>query len=183
MSNFKWLKKKISWNIKYFQGKWDYIEKEEVRYKNIYKLISESNSNPNLLDLGCAFGTLLKHFKNEEYASYVGIDLSSNVISKAKKRNYPKSEFLSCNIQNFIPDNKFDVIIFNEVIYYLDDPLKELKRYSDFLTENGCFIISIYGIREDLINLFKEKFKLENQVIVTNDKKLTWGISRFVRMN
>jgi SAM-dependent methyltransferase len=82
-----------------------------------------------------------------------------------------------------VPKNKFDVIIFNEVIYYLDDPLKELERYSEFLTKDGFFIISIYGIREDLINLFEVKFKLENQIIISDDKKLTWGISKFVRKN
>jgi SAM-dependent methyltransferase len=179
--SFKWFKKKISWNIKFFQGKWDYIEKEEIRYKNIYTLINESNSNPSLLDLGCAFGTVLNYFKKEDYSSYVGIDISSNVISKAKKRNYPNSEFSSCNIQKFVPKNKFDVIIFNEVIYYLDDPLKELERYSEFLTENGFFIISIYGVREDLISLFEEKFKLEKQIIINKDKTLTWGISKFTR--
>jgi SAM-dependent methyltransferase len=181
--SFKWFKKKISWNIKFFRGKWDFIEKEEIRYKNIYTIINKGNSNPNLLDLGCAFGTLINYFKEEDYSSYVGVDISSNVISKAKKRNYPNSEFLSCNIQKFVPQNKFDVIIFNEVIYYLDDPLKELERYSEFLTENGFFIISIYGIREDLINLFEEKFKLENQIIISDDKKLTWGINKFVRKN
>jgi SAM-dependent methyltransferase len=180
MNSFKWFKKKISWNIKYFQGKWNFMEKEDLRYKNIYTLIYESSSNPKLLDLGCGFGTLLKHFKNEEYSSYVGIDLSSNVISKAKKRNYPKSKFLTYNIQKFIPNDKFDVIIFNEVIYYLDDPLSELKRYSEFLTENGYFIISIYGVREDLISLFKENYKLEKQIIISDDKKLTWGINKFI---
>jgi hypothetical protein len=51
------------------------------------------------------------------------------------------------------------------------------------LTKDGFFIISIYGIREDLINLFEEKFKLENQIIISDDKKLTWGINKFVRKN
>jgi 2-polyprenyl-3-methyl-5-hydroxy-6-metoxy-1,4-benzoquinol methylase len=176
-----WFKKKIQWNIKYFQGKWNFMEYEDVRYQTIQEMISKSNlSNASILDLGCGFGTLCKHLKND-YKRYLGVDLSSNVINKAKKRKYPNSEFISKNIQEYIPNEKHDVIIFNEVIYYLDNPVNELIRYANYLSKEGFIIISIYGIREDLIEKFKKILYLENQIIASKETDLFWGISKFTK--
>lgn len=157
------------------------METENIRYESIYKLINVKDTKYAILDLGCGYGTLLNYFKKEDYSNYLGVDLSNYVISKAKKRNYLKSDFLSYNIQKFTPQTKFDVIIFNEVIYYLDNPLKELVRYSNYLNEGGFIIISIFGVREDLIEQFKEKLNLESHVTIKKDDRLIWGLSKFTK--
>ena len=180
-NTIRWIKKKFSWNLKYFQGKWKFMETENIRYESIYKLINVKDTKYAILDLGCGYGTLLNYFKKEDYSNYLGVDLSNYVISKAKKRNYLKSDFLSYNIQKFTPQTKFDVIIFNEVIYYLDNPLKELVRYSNYLNEGGFIIISIFGVREDLIEQFKGKLNLESHVTIKKDDRLIWGLSKFTK--
>jgi hypothetical protein len=39
---------------------------------------------------------------------------------------------------------RFDAIIFNEVLYYFQDPVREVERYERALRWGGIFITSLY---------------------------------------
>ncbi|MEI7508279.1 MAG: methyltransferase domain-containing protein [Flavobacterium sp.] len=183
-SNFsnklKWFKKKISWNYKYSIGKWNFMGKEQLRYNAIVDLIKSCEiQNLKILDLGCGYGSLSNYLKNTEYEFCLGIDLSSNAISKAKKENYKNAKFLVADIHQFKTEEKFDVIIFNEVLYYLDNQMEIVKKYSNYLNNEGYFIFSFYLVKEDLILELNNNYKLIKTEVVKQAENVFWGISLY----
>ena len=177
-----WIKKRFSWNYKYFIGKWDYIENQSIRYNKIVEHVNYCNiNNPKILDLGCGFGSLCKYLNEDDFSSLLGVDLSDTAIAKAKKKEYSNSNFIIAVIQKVETNEKFDIIILNEVIYYLDDYLVALSNFSKFFkNENSYIIISIYGVREDIIEKVSTKYELiKTDKVLKVDNNAYWGITLF----
>ena len=98
-----------------------------------------------LLDVGCAAGALSTALP-AQYRRYMGIDISAYAIDEARKRvARPGCEFFVSDLQSFQLEEDFDVIVFNEVLYYVpfDDVLAELDRYASFLSSEGVVCISM----------------------------------------
>ncbi len=181
LNRLKWIRKRFSWNYKYAIGKWDYMGDESDRYNMIVRIIRDCKVNkPKILDLGCGYGALNKYLSKDDYSYYLGIDLSDNAIDKARKQNFFETEFKVADIQKFIPKIKFDIIIFNEVLFYLDDEMKEVNRYANYSLEKGFFIFSFYGVRNDLIEEIGKKYKmLQNEVVYKKENNAPWGICSY----
>ena len=144
---------------------------EKDRYNTIVKFIKECGiDSPRILDLGCGYGALNEYLNKKDFSYYLGIDLSDNAISKAKKKEYSNSEFKVADIHNFVPNDKFDIIIFNEVLYYLENQMEIVDKFALYANSKGFFIFSFYGIRNDLITSIGEKFVLkQSEIIPKND--------------
>lgn len=117
-----------------------------VEARNALTLLLAGMVLPNatsLLDMGCASGSLARCPGADKYR-YVGVDISSFVIDEASTLS-PDCEFHAASLQDYQPDRQYDVISFNEVLYYLgvDDALKELRRYALNLAPGGILIISM----------------------------------------
>jgi 2-polyprenyl-6-hydroxyphenyl methylase/3-demethylubiquinone-9 3-methyltransferase len=106
----------------------------------------------SMLDVGCAAGGLAETAFREGLQYYVGVDISEYAIKKAKKqvlkgKRIYSSSFYTCNLCDFSPENdsQFDVIVFNEVLYYLDikEAVVQLERYANWLQPEGVFCISM----------------------------------------
>ena len=97
----------------------------------------------SLLDIGCASGSLARSPGADKYR-YVGVDISDFVIGEAKALS-PTCEFYAASLQDYQPDRQYDIISFNEVLYYLsvDDAIRELHRYSKNLGPDGVFVIAM----------------------------------------
>ena len=178
-NRLKWIRKRFTWNYKYAIGKWDFMIDEEDRYKTIIKFIKESKiDKPRILDLGCGYGALNKYMDKNDYSYCLGVDLSDTAINKAKKKNYPNSEFIVADIHKFVPNDTFDIIIFNEVLYYLDNQMEIVARFSNYSNNEGFFIFSFYGIRNDLITDIGKNYKLiESELVATKKNDASWAIS------
>lgn len=176
----KWFKKKLKWNYRYSKGSWDYMGNEKQRYETIVNFIRESAiENPKILDLGCGYGALNEYLDKNDYGFSLGIDLSSNAIQRAKYKKYPNAEFQVADIHQFIPNQKFDIIIFNEVLYYLDNQLEIVSKFSNYFNEEGYFIFSFYGIREDLIQELGATYTLVKKEIISQSDAIFWGICMY----
>ena len=177
LSKLKWLKKKIRWNYKYQKGSWDFMGNEEKRYNTIVNFIKEIPiDKPSILDLGCGYGALNSYLQPQFYSSFLGIDLSSIAIQRAKNANYTNSEFISADIHQFQAKQKFDIIIFNEVLYYLDNQLEIVEKYANYFNETGYFIFSFYGIRQDLIDSLEQRYVLVKKEEISQSENVFWGI-------
>jgi predicted TPR repeat methyltransferase len=173
----KWLKKQIRWNYKYKKGSWDFMSKESLRYEAIVNQIKKTQiNNPTILDLGCGYGALNDYLKITDYASFVGVDFSSNAIQRAIAKNYPNSEFLVADIHQFSPKNTFDIIIFNEVLYYLEDQMGIITKCYNYFTSQGYFIFSFYGGREDLVIEIEKKYQLIQKDTVQQADGVLWNV-------
>jgi 2-polyprenyl-3-methyl-5-hydroxy-6-metoxy-1,4-benzoquinol methylase len=140
---------KDTWDKEYREGRWEYLNTQEQhsRYSTIARCIQRRLPGGSILDIACGEGILLNCLDSSQYSEYMGIDFSEAVIAKARLRQYPKASFLQADAMLFQPDRKFDVIIFNECLYYFKKPMSLLRHYEAFLTPDGFFIVSMYSTR------------------------------------
>lgn len=172
----KWFKKQIRWNYKYKKGVWDFMSKENLRYEAIVSQIRKTTiKNPKILDLGCGFGALNEYLKSNDYSYFLGVDFSSNAIQRAQEQNYPNAEFRVADIHHFVPNQPFDVIIFNEVLYYLEDQMSIVEKFAGYFNSEGYFIFSFFGGREDLVIELEKKYQLIQKDIVIQDD-INWSV-------
>ena len=133
------------WDESYMNGYANVMsaEKELVRYKKIVELIESTGEIKRVLDLGCGNGLLENMVSNQH--QYVGVDISSCAIkiADANKKHF-HSIFVCDDICTYNPLSEFDVIIFNESLYYIENARKVVERYFNYLQKCGSMVISIY---------------------------------------
>lgn len=121
-----------------------------IRHRTIFKNLKNLGlkSNSNVLEIGCGIGTvshlILKHITE---GSFVGLDISSESIELAKKRNafHKKAEFLVNDMSNFTHKTKFDFVVFPDVLEHI--PVEQhaniFKTISELTTPNAVVLINI----------------------------------------
>jgi len=134
------------WDLQYTNKRWNYLSgyEEASHYSVIVGYIQYFKPTGSILDIGCGEGILQARLTACGYSRYVGIDISDAAIQKARLREDAQTVFLSGDAESYIPLEPFDVIVFNEVLYYFNDPLKIFARYMDFLKEDGILITSLF---------------------------------------
>ena len=95
-----------------YRKRFSYYEKDIISYFNFF--ISESDS---ILEIGCGTGETIRNLKG---AYRAGVDFSPKMIEIAKSNN-SDVDFYLMDVENIAIDKKFDVIIFNNIIGYLDN--------------------------------------------------------------
>ena len=105
--------------------------------------INTGNNQFTFLDIGCGNGWVADRLsKKENCILSVGIDGAENMIINANKRQ-SKANFLLKDINDFVIENKFDLIFSMEVMYYLENPSKVIKNIHNILNPEGRFIMGI----------------------------------------
>ncbi|MCV9927033.1 class I SAM-dependent methyltransferase [Flavobacterium sp. LS1R49] len=181
LENLEKFRKKCSWNYKYALGKWDFMKYEKTRYEKIIEFIKTSNiKEPKILDLGCGYGALNSYLKESDYATISGVDLSSTAINKAKKQNFINSSFQIADLNKFDTKEQYDIVIFNEVLYYLDDQKNLVSRFVKN-TNSDYLIISLFkdSNDNDIINVLSNEYVLLQKELVKQSTKIFWHIYLF----
>lgn len=135
---------KKRWEREFAQGSWDYLDSssiERARHAIIGMYCQTLKPSGSILDIGCGEGTLFDFLNDAQKDAYCGVDISSVAIAKAQKKR--KGNFVVADALEFLPKKKYDAIILNEVLYYLDE-IAVLKKYAGQLKNNGILIISLY---------------------------------------
>jgi 2-polyprenyl-3-methyl-5-hydroxy-6-metoxy-1,4-benzoquinol methylase len=137
---------KAEWEQEYRRGDWDYLRTldELPHYTVIAGYVHSINPTAAVLDVGCGEGILQEHLGADGYSHYAGIDLSEAAIARAAEQADERTTFLSADAASYVPDREFDCIVFNEVLYYLPDPLAVVRRYQASLSADGAFIVSMF---------------------------------------
>jgi SAM-dependent methyltransferase len=119
---------------------------------------------------------LFEHFKRLGYIRYVGVDISDVAIEKLRPYNNHCTDFSQGDGDVYDPVGHFDVIVFNESLFYLRDPVRSLKRYAEALKPGGLFIVSNYtASRRSLAVLHdaKQAFEILNEA-KTTEGSMSW---------
>jgi len=152
-----------TWDRQYNSSVWDYVEtallennRNAVLGQIIRQYFGHNLYSPQILDVGCGTG----HFLNFLCCNfnYTGVDVSGVAIRKAKikhsetrlrKRSrvsdvaFVHSDALSFPALAAYHGTSYDVILFNEVLYYMDED-EMFDLYGRLLNEKGILILSIY---------------------------------------
>lgn len=181
---------KEKWDEEYINGTWDYLSQsdEAARYSIIIGYIRRYAPKGNILDLGCGVGELWNWLTEDERKRYLGVDISTEAVRFAKRKNVEC--FCEGDIATFKPSHKYDIIVLNEVLYYIPNPLEIIQNCFCYLTENGTIVISMfiypdkrdgeYKIVERIIQQIKKNnvYNISDIVSLTNKYKWkrTWSI-------
>ncbi|MGO9554392.1 MAG: class I SAM-dependent methyltransferase [Syntrophobacteraceae bacterium] len=171
------------WESAYGRGCWERIAQLDERghYSVIVGYVHHLKENAKILDVGCGEGLLKRRLCSAQYAYYLGFDISTNAIAKACTFCDDKSIFKINSIEEFDSSERFDIIIFNESLYYVCYPLQVLKKYEAYLSSQGVFIVSMNRCRNTRI-LFSDldrRYTVLDEVTITNSKGAEWVVKVF----
>lgn len=129
---------------RYATSRWNYLG--DVSEMHRYSVIVGSASffrpgAPAVLDVGCGAGVLQQRMA---YGRYVGVDMNASAIVQAQARATGEVQFLCAPVQDYVIPGEFDVIVFNESLYYMPEPLAILQRHLGHLKPDGVVIICMF---------------------------------------
>jgi SAM-dependent methyltransferase len=137
------------WDAEFKKGKWRYLDTiplERVRLAAIGSGLTRMYGlpvNATILDVGCGEGIISDYITAEQKANYIGVDISKVAIDQAiKKRGAPMTWAVSV-AHEYTPPREVDVVIFSEMLYYVDFE-KVLTQYESYLSPNGIIVISLW---------------------------------------
>jgi 2-polyprenyl-3-methyl-5-hydroxy-6-metoxy-1,4-benzoquinol methylase len=102
----------------------------------------------SVLELGCGLGETLKYLKRNGYAANtVGVDIMPRLADTDPGEI---DTVLTVDLERFDPSiipQRFDIIIINDVLEHLKEPLQLLRSAIALLRETGTIIVSIPTLR------------------------------------
>lgn len=134
-----------TWDAQYAAGRWAYLGElpELARFSVLAGYLRHFKPGGAILDVGCGDGVLASRLHASDYRRYVGVDLSAAAIQKATQAAVPNASWTAEDAQRYAPTERFDAIVFNEVLYYFADPPDTVQRYARALNEGGILLLSI----------------------------------------
>ncbi|MGZ3429776.1 MAG: class I SAM-dependent methyltransferase, partial [Polyangia bacterium] len=170
------------WEREYGDGKWQKLD--STAQLGHYALIAGYVSHlfpeaPSIVDIGCGHGRLHQLLRRSPFASYVGLDLSSTAIEQAAASACAKSRFEVADFTTWNPGRAYDVIIFNESIYYAPDPIAQLVRYGAQLTDGGVMVLSMVqsSMNAGIARRIRRRFRTMHSSLIRNEHGETWEVS------
>lgn len=128
----------------YASGNWDHFFSFDELPRQLVLGGAIWNYHPggSVLDLGCGSGRLAQLCQPYRFSRYLGADISTTGIAKAKALDLENVEFMEADFETWRPSEKFDAISFNECIGYARDPGATLAAFLPSLNAGGHFFIS-----------------------------------------
>lgn len=163
------------WNYQYDKGLWEGLKAldELARFSVIVGYVKYLKpGQPEILEIGSGEGLLQQRLQTQNYGRYVGMDISDSAIARANASADAKCTFLVGDMDEFEPEGTFDMIIFNECIYYSKHPLKTLQRFATYLKPGGLLIVTINDHKhsDTLWSSIKDGFRLLDETKTVTSK-------------
>ncbi len=147
---------------------------KENHHKPVMKMIElfeNKYENPSIIDAGCGNGWLIRHFdRNKKYTDITGVDGSKQMIAKAKSLDY-KNNYICSELALWKPNDKVDVVISMEVMYYFKEPEKIIKHiFKNWIKKNGVFIMGIdFYLENEKCHNWKEKTGVDTMELFSSE--------------
>ena len=178
-----------AWEAQYAAGKWDFLADlpELARSSVLAGYICHLKPGAAVLDVGCGQGVLLQRLPAGSYARYLGIDVSSSAIAAAQKQCSERSRFVAADCERYSPEEWFDVIVFNEVLYCLREPLRTVEHYARSLEPDGLILVSMCTAARGSSTILwrlKQSYTLLDQVRISHSgRRVSWVCAALRRMS
>lgn len=135
------------WEKQYRSGEWARLDnvEEVAHYAAIVGYVDYVRPH-SLLDVGCGHGVLTRRLKAVPYTRYLGIDISEAAIAQASaSHGDDRTVFAVADAETWRSADRFDVVIFNECLYYLRDPAEAVARFAAALAPGGHMVVSMFA--------------------------------------
>lgn len=104
------------------------------------------HGNPKrVLEIGCGAGCFRANFHGD--LEYWGVEPCPSAAMQARKTLTHVLEGTYDNVSNAIPDHHFDLIVCNDVIEHMPDPMGFLCEVRHKLVDDGSMILSVPNLR------------------------------------
>jgi 2-polyprenyl-3-methyl-5-hydroxy-6-metoxy-1,4-benzoquinol methylase len=158
------------WTREYETGFWDYLGgiSQVARY-SLLAGYCEQLDHDSILDVGCGAGIFRARLGHVDFQRYVGIDPVTAAVEQASRLADSRTTFLIGDV--YLPQlEQFDIVVCNEVLYYLQQTARQLDRIRDLVRPGGHMLTSIIRHPGDvgLYRLIAERFELIDTVELTN---------------
>ncbi len=139
-----------NWEETYAAGQWKFLESkgQRPRHYGIAGIVRDRfPQGARVLDVGCGYGTLYPMLADTT-KRYVGLDLAEAAVKECRRAfpEGPKCAFRRAAFQDYRPDERFDAVILNEVLYYFPlsavEPVVRRAREL-FADERSVLIVSM----------------------------------------
>jgi trans-aconitate methyltransferase len=169
-----------AWNAQYARGRWRYLQRmdEAARYGILIGYLRVLGTDVAVLDVGCGEGILEERLGRSRYARYVGIDLSSEALRDAARRAGVGTTFVAADARTYTPDGRFDAIVFNESLYYVEEPRGLVQGYLQFLQPEGVVLVSMYDSAHTrrIWRALDDVLETESESRLANGLGVSWTI-------
>lgn len=143
-----------------FAAKFDKLLVDSLKYQTpvlLRRVVEQERTGfESALDLGCGTGLSGLEFKGllRPDAPFVGLDLSPQMLQKARERREPCYSLLVESYVETLPKEvtgvgPFDLITACDVLVYLGDLQEVMKRVVENKTEGGLFCFSVELMAEE----------------------------------
>jgi len=121
-----------------------------------------------ILDFGMGPGVFAEYCTENGY-SYLGIDISTKMVERAKSLKLENTEFRVGDVDSLIKyQGEMNYVLAVGLIDYVEDPIKVIKLLKNCLKEDGHLIISFRN-RYSLPRIFRDTIKLIWKKILKNE--------------
>ncbi len=123
----------------------------QILHNRILQQIQKHFGSPTLdlkiLDAACGTGGLLSFLREKGYLTLAGFDYSQHAIDFSRERNLDVGFGDLRKVEDFRPDERYDVIICNDALYFLTDEEieKTLTVFQERLTPKGVLLVNIHA--------------------------------------
>jgi predicted TPR repeat methyltransferase len=177
------------WENEYESGAWSRLHSshEFAHYTLVASYLQRHGRPFRLLDVGCGEGVILKFLNRSLVESYTGVDIAQAALDKIPLKR-SQDRMICSQLETYSPEGRWDVILFNEVLYYTADPVAQFRKFSGSLNANGFYVISMFKkrnpfawnnrcIRRIQRHLHEEKYRIDDAVrLAKSDNSATWEI-------
>jgi 2-polyprenyl-3-methyl-5-hydroxy-6-metoxy-1,4-benzoquinol methylase len=109
-----------------------------------YETAARYAKDKRVLDIACGVGYGSKMLHLAGAASVVGVDLSEETLTYARKNHQsPGLQFVCANAEEFEWPEPFDLIVSFETLEHLPHPEQFIRQMSQLLTPEGYLILSV----------------------------------------
>ena len=173
--------KEADWDDEYASDVWKHLHtvNELARYSMIVGYCDFYRPCGSILEIGCGDGLLASRIRCAGVTVYLGVDMSSHAVATAQALNLEGFDFAAANAEIFQPppDKSFDLLVFNEILYYFKSPEWEAQRYARSLKPDGLMVVSLLNaVRSHQVwTMLKKSFTTLDQTRVAHGD-LAWDV-------
>ena len=149
---------------------------EAARYAAVRQACNQYAGGGRVLDVGCSRGLLLEGLR---YGSYVGIDADERPLVHAALRADDRTSFVQVDADAYESPEPLDAVIFNEMLYYLPNPVRTVRRLAEQLAPGGVVIVSTYRAwnTERIRRQLSAVFPVVELQHVVGSSGITWTVA------
>ncbi len=145
-------------HLKYSSGLWnsdtDTLESSEVAMLRTTSERAQLANGQDILELGCGWGSLSLWMAAQYPSSRItAVSNSSSqrayIETTAADRGLNNLRVITCDINNFTPDQTYDRIVSVEMFEHVRNHRKLLKRIHDWLEPRGKLFVHIFAHKSD----------------------------------